>query len=56
MKRPLKCPCCENRRLLDVRAVTKTETAIADEKHEKFDYYIKCWKCGKEIGIRKIYK
>ena len=54
-KKTLFCPEC-GRRLID-----SNETTISELRSKKkipvgwnADYFQKCWKCGEEIGIRKV--
>ena len=51
--KPIECPCCGNERLIDAGVHTNTEAKIADEYHCEADFYIKCWKCKREIGLKK---
>lgn len=54
-KKILYCPVCDSR-LIDSNSSTISEM-IAEEKMplDWFpDYFQKCWKCGKQIGIKKI--
>jgi len=54
-KKTLFCPEC-GRRLID-----SNETTISELRSKKkipvgwnADYFQKCWKCGEEIGIKKV--
>ena len=57
MKKKIECPVCGSR-LMD-----KNEEVITEEKEMNMvetntswnpDFYQKCWKCGRNIGIRKV--
>ena len=50
---PVQCPCCENKRIIDKGVLTVAEAKPADEEHIHSDFYIKCWKCKAEIGLKK---
>lgn len=56
MNKQLKCPCC-GARLLDEAEHSKSEVRVANSKSDwKADYYTKCRRCKKEIGLRKLNK
>ena len=50
---PVGCPHCGNIRIIDAGLRTIAVATIADEEHIRDDFYIKCWKCKKEIGLTK---
>lgn len=56
MKKQLVCPVCGFKRLVDADQNTKSE--LCEESQIKPgwrpDYYAKCKKCGKQIGIKKV--
>lgn len=56
MKKQLACPVCGFKRLVDADQNTKSE--LCEESQIKPgwrpDYYAKCKKCGKQIGIKKV--
>lgn len=56
MRKQLACPVCGFKRLVDADENTKSE--LCEETHIKNgwrpDYYAKCKKCGKQIGIKKV--
>jgi DNA-directed RNA polymerase subunit RPC12/RpoP len=56
MKKHIACPVCGFKRLVD--ADEKTQSEVCEESQIKTgwrpDYYAKCKKCGKQIGIKKI--
>lgn len=54
MHKEIKCPCC-GYRLIDADRKIITEACAVDQVNKmEADYYVKCKKCKKEIGIRKI--
>ena len=56
MKKQLACPVCGFKRLVDADINTKSELREESmmEPGWKADYFAKCRKCGKQIGIKKI--
>lgn len=48
----VKCPCC-NSRVIDTDENTTVIVKVI-ENFNKCDFYVKCPKCKKEIGINKI--
>lgn len=54
MRKKLTCPFC-NHRVIDSEDTVQSEIRVCKPNELwKPDYYIKCWSCKKEIGIRKI--
>lgn len=59
MKKKLLCPLCRSR-LIDTESTIKSETKAMDFRDNDSmgrwipDYYLKCWKCKANIGIRKV--
>ncbi|MDE6210168.1 MAG: hypothetical protein K2M73_10925 [Lachnospiraceae bacterium] len=59
MKKKLLCPQCGGR-LIDTEGTVKSETRAIDFRYDNSmgkwipDYYLKCWKCKANIGIRKV--
>ena len=56
MRKQLACPNCGFRRLVDADENTKSELYEESQMRSgwRADYYAKCKKCGKQIGIKKI--
>ena len=56
MKRQIACPVCGFKRLVDADEKTKSEVCEESQIRPGWrpDYYAKCKKCGKQIGIKKI--
>jgi hypothetical protein len=56
MKKQLYCPSCKKGRIIDadIRIESRLFKRESLSKDEPADYYIKCWKCGCEIGIKKV--
>jgi len=50
---PVECPLCDNKRIIDKGSLTDVEAKPADEEYSESDFYIKCWKCKTEIGLKK---
>lgn len=57
MNKKLMCPIC-GARIVDASEYTISELRVVEEKELKWvaDYYQKCKKCKKEIGIKKLNK
>lgn len=55
IKKRLFCPECGSR-LLDSNLSTVSEMNAEDKIPKDWipDYFQKCWKCGKQIGIKKV--
>lgn len=59
MKISLPCPCC-GKRLTDTEDTVISKLAPISRSAKKKgipwipDYYVKCWNCKKEIGIKKV--
>ena len=55
-KKSLECPACRFARLIDSVVGIKSETFPEDKMPNGWypDYFQKCGKCGKQIGIRKV--
>lgn len=59
MKKKLLCPQCGGR-LIDAESTIESETKAIDFRYDNSmgkwipDYYLKCWKCKANIGIRKV--
>lgn len=47
----IKCPGCNNMRLIDANSEANVETKVIREEHIHADFYIKCWKCKQEIAL-----
>ncbi len=49
------CPECKGR-LIDSNSSTKSVVLPEDKIPQNWhpDYFLKCWKCGKQIGIKKV--
>ncbi len=56
MRKQLACPNCGFKRLVDADENTKSELYEESQMRSgwRADYYAKCKKCGKQIGIKKI--
>lgn len=56
MRKRLVCPVCGFGRLVDAEEHTKSELREESKITQGWtpDYYAKCRKCGKQIGIRKV--
>lgn len=56
MKKQLACPVCGFKRLVDADISTKSELREEStiKPGWKADYFAKCKRCGKQIGIKKI--
>ena len=56
MKKQLACPFCGFKRLVDAEQDTKSELCEESQIKPgwKPDYYAKCKKCGRQIGIKKV--
>ena len=54
-KKILCCPECGSR-LIDSSPSTESELKAEEKIPTNWfpDYYQKCWKCGKQIGIKKV--
>ena len=54
-KKILHCPECGSR-LIDSSPSTMSELKSEEKIPTNWnpDYYQKCWKCGKQIGIKKV--
>lgn len=55
-KKQLKCPMCGCSRLIDSRANIESEVVPVEKMRAGWlpDYYLKCHKCGNQIGIKKV--
>ncbi len=55
-KKKLVCPVCGAGRLMDADASVKSELCEETKMRPSWhaDYFAKCYKCGKTIGIRKV--
>lgn len=56
MRVSLSCPIC-SRRITDTEDTVKTEMIVISPKQKATclaDYYVKCWGCKNEVGLRKI--
>lgn len=59
MKTSLLCPCCK-KRLTDTEDTVNSEvipmSSLVQQPRKSWtpDYYVKCWNCKQEIGIKKI--
>lgn len=56
MKKRLVCPECGFKRLVDADEFTQSELCEESKIQPgwRVDYYAKCKKCGKQIGIKKV--
>lgn len=53
MPKQIKCPIC-NRRLIDAEESVESEVRVFNPAETwKADYYLKCWKCKSNIGLKK---
>lgn len=61
LKKEIYCPICHSRIIdseVDVHTelrVVKTQGHSPPQNLWVPDYYIKCWKCKSEVGLRKIH-
>ena len=59
MKTHLLCPRC-GRRLIDAESSVRSEMRDMESDREAFlkrwvpDFYMKCWNCKAQVGIRKV--
>ena len=54
-RHPLNCPCC-NVRIIDSNQYTNSKLYDMEVSEEiSVDYYAKCKRCKKEIGIQKTF-
>lgn len=53
-KNTVSCPICKNERLCDKGIHSDVIAVIADAGHCECDFYLKCWKCKNEVGLKKI--
>ncbi len=55
-KKQLKCPACGCPRLIDSGVDIESEVIAVEKMRAGWlpDYYQKCHKCGKQIGIKKV--
>lgn len=55
-KKKLVCPACGFGRLMDADEKTESELCVESEIKAgwKPDYFAKCKRCGKQIGIKKV--
>jgi len=54
MRKKLNCPFC-NHRVIDADVTVISEVRVCDPRELwPADYYIKCWSCKKEIGLKKL--
>jgi DNA-directed RNA polymerase subunit RPC12/RpoP len=51
----LKCPKCGSRIIDSSKTITTEIRELPPEKDWKPDYFLKCWKCGSENGIKKTH-
>ncbi|WP_444644963.1 hypothetical protein ACRQU7_07735 [Caproiciproducens sp. R1] len=50
-RKPVLCPCCGSR-LIDESVTTECNTYEIERNKQKLaDFYVKCWKCKKDIAI-----